>query len=99
ICAIKEQYATSKHLTLIHRPQRPSRDGIFRVGGQLDVPRFQFVHAAPEHNSSPIEEQHIGQDVLNFIHLVGRHKNGPATVEIIVQKRIVKLLSVKNVEP
>ncbi len=45
-----------------------------------------------------IDEHHVGQDVLDLLHLVGGHHDGAAMVEIVVQQHVVELLAVEQVE-
>jgi len=62
------------------------------------VARFHFVHAAIQHDAAAIDEHQIGKHMLNLIHLVRRHHNRAAAVEIVIQQGIVKLLPIENVE-
>src|SRR5262249_36635616 len=64
----------------------------------LDEPRFEFFHAAVEHNSAAVDEVHVCEHVLDLFHFVRRHDDRAAAVKIVIQQRIVELLAVQDVE-
>src|SRR5438105_905629 len=59
-----------------------------RVHHHFEIARFEFFHAAFEHDATSVDEHEIGQDVLNLFHLMRRHDDGTGAVEVIVQQRI-----------
>ena len=65
-----------------------------RMYHHLDIARLEFFHAAFEHNAAMIDENEIGQHILHFFHLMRRHQDRAATIEIIVQQRVVELFPI-----
>src|SRR5437868_9917424 len=65
---------------------------------QLHIARLEFFHAAVEYDVATVDEHQIGEDVLDVFHLVCRHQDGAATIEVVVQQRIVELLAVQDVK-
>src|SRR4029079_13712034 len=77
----------------------------FARGGSLiglhkhfEITRLYFLDAAVQHDAAAIDEHQIGEHMLDLFDLVRRHHDGAAAVEVVVQQRIVKLLSVEDVE-
>src|SRR5690348_11097581 len=64
----------------------------------FEVARLEFFHAALKNDAAVIDENQIGQNVLDFFHLMGCHDDRAAVIEVIVQERIVELFSIQNVE-
>src|SRR5882672_2713309 len=79
--------------------QRARRRCLLRPHQHFRIPCCKLVHTAAQNNFSRANEHQVRQHVLNLFHLMRRHHNRPAPVEIIVQQRIVKLLPVQNVQP
>src|SRR5579871_515280 len=80
------------------RLDRSCRSKTFGVYRDLYVTRLEILHAAIEHNAAAIDEHEISEDMLDVLHLMCRHENGAVAIKIVIQKRIVKLLAIKNVE-
>ena len=55
-----------------------------RVHHHFHVARLEFLHAAFEHDAAVINEHEIGQDILDLFHLMRRHHDGAAAIEVIV---------------
>ena len=62
------------------------------------IARLEFFHAALEHDAAVVDEHEIGEDVLDLFHLMRRHDDRAAVIEVIVQQRIVELLAIQDVE-
>jgi hypothetical protein len=60
--------------------------------------RLDLLYAPAEHDPAAVDEHEVGEDVLDFLHLVRRHDDGAAALEIVVQQRIVELPPEQEVE-
>src|SRR6185437_9960960 len=60
--------------------------------------RLEFFHAAIEYDAAAINEHYVGQNVLNLFHLMGGHHDGAASIEVVIQQRIVELLAIQNIQ-
>src|SRR6266568_2850034 len=96
IDSIEKHNAVPDSLALVHRLERPRRADPLGMDHYLQIARLEFLHAAIEYNTSAVDEHHIGEHVLNLFHLVRRHHDGAAAIEIVVQQRIVELLAIKD---
>ena len=57
-----------------------------------------LLHAALENDAPAVNEHQIGEHMLDFIYLMGRHHDGAVAIVIVVQQGIVELLAVQDVE-
>ena len=64
----------------------------------FQVARLELLHAALEHDAAAVDEHEVGEDVLDLFDLVGRHHDGAAAIEVVVQQRVVELLAIEDVE-
>src|SRR5690242_19066653 len=64
----------------------------------FQITRFNFFHAAIEHDAAASDEHQIRKHVLKFFHLMCGHDDGPAAVEVIVEQAIIELFAIENVE-
>src|SRR5215813_7892537 len=96
--AVKQQNALPKHLSLVNRLYCPRIGKPFRPNHYFRVTPFQFFHRATQHNSPTVDEHQIRQHILNLFHLVRGHNDCAATIEVIVQQRIVELLSKQDIQ-
>ena len=77
------------------------RAGGFEVRGadqQFGEARFDLLHGGDEHDAAAIDEDDVGEDVLNFFDLVRGDDNRAVAIEVVVEQRIVELLAVEDVE-
>src|SRR5216683_384742 len=95
---IEQQDAAPEHLALVNRLQRPCCAELFGMHHQFQIARFEFLHAAIEYDATAIDEHDISQDVLNLFHLMGGHHDGAASIEVVIQQRIVELLAIQNIQ-
>ena len=95
---IEQQDAPSEHLALLDRLQRPRRGDLLGMHRHLQVARFQFFHAAIEHDAPAADEHDVGEHMLDLFHLVRRHQDGAVAVEVVVQQSIIELLAIQDVE-
>ena len=65
----------------------------------FQISRLEIVHAAIEYDASAIDEHDVGQHVLHLFHLMSRHQDRAAAIEIIIQQGIIKLLAIQDVQP
>ena len=59
---------------------------------------LQFFHAATENNAPAVNEDDIGQNLLDLVHLVCGHDNRATAIEVVAQQSIVELLAVEDIE-
>src|SRR5271166_6285876 len=86
---IKQKDRATEQLALMNWPERPSRGEMVGIHHQFQIPRFQFLHAAIENDATTVDEHEVGEDVLYLLHLMGRHQDGAAAIEVVVQQGIV----------
>ena len=80
-------------------------DGVERARGlelagihqHLDVSLAHGLHRCIHHYLAVADEHHVGQDVLDFLHLMGGDEDGLFLVEIVLQQALVELLAVQDV--
>ena len=51
-----------------------------------------------KNNAATVDEDNVGENVLDFFDLMGSEQNGAVAVEVIGQKRIVELFAEQQVE-
>src|SRR6266436_1128941 len=95
---IEQQDAAPEHLAFVNRPERPCCAELFGMHHQFRIAQFEFFHVAIEYDATAIDEDGIGQDVLNLFNLRCGHHDCAATSEVVVQQRIVELLAIQDVE-
>src|SRR5262249_41169419 len=96
---IEHQHRASEYLPFIHWFQCSRRRDLIGSDSHFQITRLELFHAATEHDSPTVNEHQVRQDVLQLFHLMCRHHDRPGPVEVVVQQRIVKLLTKQNVEP
>src|SRR6266576_3613233 len=70
---IEQHDATTEHLPLVQRLERPRAGDVVRMHHHFRIARFEFLHAAFEHDATVIDEHEIGQDILDLFHLMRRY--------------------------
>src|SRR5260370_4858101 len=95
---IEQQDAAPEHLAFVNRLQRPCCAELFGMHHQFPIARFEFLHATIEYDAAAVNEHDIGQDVLNLFHLMGGHYDGAASIEVVIQQRIIELLAIQNIQ-
>src|SRR4030095_6640450 len=91
---IEQENAAAEHLSFRDRLERARTRDMIRMDHHFNVARFEFFHRALENDPAAIDEDEIGQDILDFLHLMRRHHDGAIVIEVIVQQRIVELLPI-----
>ena len=64
----------------------------------FQIARLEFFHAAAEYDAAAIDEHDIRENVMDLFHLMCRHDNGAAAIEVVVQQGIVELLKIEDVK-
>src|SRR5204863_3698335 len=95
---IEQQDAAPEHLAFVNRLQRPCCGDLLGIHHYFQIARLEFFHAAIEYDAAAVNEHDIGQDVLNLFHLMGGHHDGAASIEVVVQQRVVELLAIQNIQ-
>src|SRR6266704_4997777 len=95
---VEQQDAAPEHLAFVNRLQRPCGGDLLGIPHHFQIARLEFFHAAIEHDAAAVNEHDIGQDVLNLFHLMGGHHDGAASIEVVIQQRIVELLAIQNIQ-
>src|SRR6202166_2124468 len=95
---IEQQDAAPEHLAFVNRLQRPCCGDLLGIHHHFQIARLEFFHAAIEYDAAAVNEYDIGQDVLNLFHLMGGHHDGAASIEVVIQQRIVELLTIQNIQ-
>src|SRR6516225_5720461 len=98
IDAVEQQNVAAKKLALVNRLEGPGRRHLLRLYLHLRITRLDFFHAAVENDAPVVDKHEVREHVLNLLHLVRRHHNGAAAIEVVVQHGIVELLAVENVQ-
>ena len=83
---IEKQDAAAEHLALVYRPERPCRGDMLGMHRHFHIARLEFFHAAIEYDAPAVDEHEIGEDVLDVFHLMCRHDDGAAAIEVVVQQ-------------
>ena len=88
----------AEQLAFVDRPQGARR--VQRVGRhhQLGEAGLDILHAGVQHDAAAVDEGHVGEDVLDLLHLVGGHHDGPGAVEVVVDQAVVERLAVEDIE-
>src|SRR5258708_15375740 len=95
---IKQQDAATEHLALLNRLERPCCSELFGTHHRFQIARLDLFHAVIEYDAAAVDEHEIGEDVLDFFHLMPRHHNSAATIQVVVQQGIVELRATQDVE-
>src|SRR5207253_8051478 len=64
---------------------------MIRMNHHFDIAGLEIFHAAFQNKPAAIDEDEIGQDILDFFDLMRRDNDGATAVEVIVEQRIVEL--------
>ena len=86
IGTFEQEDRAAERRPLVDRPERPRRGDALRIHGDLAIARLELVHGAGEHDATAVDEHEIGEDVLDLFHLMCRHHDGAAAIEVIVQQ-------------
>ena len=70
----------------MNRLERPRCGELLGTHHHFDIARLELFHAALEHDAAAVDEDQIGEDVLDLFHLMGRHHDGAAAIEVVVQQ-------------
>src|ERR1700730_2247047 len=95
---IEQQDAAPENLAFVNRLHRPCGSELFGLHHHFQLARLEFVHTAIEYDAAAVNKHDIGQDVLNLFHLMGGHHDGAASIEVVIQQRIVELLAIENIQ-
>src|ERR1700681_3567166 len=95
---IEQEDAAPENLAFVNRLHRPCGSELFGIHHHFQIARLEFFHAAIEYDAAAVNEHDIGQDVLNLFHLMGGHHDGAASIEVVIQQRIVELLAIQNIQ-
>jgi hypothetical protein len=52
-----------------------------------------------EHDASLVDEDHVGEQVLDLLHLVRRDHDRAFLVEVVIQQGVVERAPIQQVEP
>src|SRR5881394_3053654 len=96
---IEQQDAAPEHLAFMNRLQHPRCGDLLGIHHYFQIARLEFFHTAIEYDAAAVNEHDIGQDVLNLFHLMGGHNDRAASIEVVIQQRIVELLAIKISRP
>jgi len=83
---IEQQDVATEHLALVNRLERPRCDDLLGMHHHFQIARLEFFHGAIEDDAAAVDEHEIGEDVLDVFHLMGRHHDGAAAIEVVVQQ-------------
>ena len=83
---IEQEHAAAENWSLMHRLERPCRREMLGIHHHLEIARIEFFHAAFEHDPTAVDEHEVGEHVLDLFHLMRRHNDGAAAIEVIVQE-------------
>ena len=78
--------------------QRARSRQLLRIHHDFEVASLELFHGALEDDPPTIDEDKIGQDIFDLIDLMRGNDDGARPIEVIVEKRIVELLPIKDVE-
>src|SRR5437667_673997 len=81
---IEQQNAAAEDRSLMNRIESAGGGELLRTDRDFHVARFEFFHAAFEHDPTTIDEHDVGQHVLNFFDLMCGHDDGAAAIELII---------------
>src|SRR5258707_2861361 len=95
---IEQQNAAAKYLALVNRFERTRRSDLLGMHRGFQKARFEFFHTAIKYNAAAIDEHDVGENVLHLFDLVRSYDDGAFAIEVVVQKRIVELLAIKDVD-
>src|SRR5881628_2433319 len=87
IDTIEQQDAAAEHLALVHRLERPCCGDMLGMHHHFQIARLELFHAAIEDDPTMVDEHEIGKDVLHLFHLMCRHDDGAAAIEVVVEQR------------
>src|SRR5205085_4028400 len=96
---VEQEDTATEHRSFVNWLEGTRRGKLLGIHHYFQVTRVEFFHAALEHDATAVDEHEIGQNVLDLFHLMCRHHDGAAVIEVIVQERIVELFPIKDVEP
>src|SRR5438034_6289556 len=81
--AIKQQHAPTENRPFVHWLERARDSEMLWIHHHFEVTRVEFFHAALEHDPATVDEHEVRQNVLDLFHLMCRHDNCAAAIEVI----------------
>ena len=96
--AVVEEDAAAEGLSLLNWLERAGGGELAGVHDELEVAGVEVFHAAAEDQVAAIDEEEVGEDVLDLIDLVGGDEDGAVVIEVVVEQGVVELLAVEDVE-
>ena len=89
---------STKNFTLGDWIQCSGLIGLVFVNHHFDVLLLDFIHRGIQYHFAIIDENQMGQQILNLIDLVSRDDDRLVFVEVIIQQMIVERFTVKDIE-
>ena len=99
INTIKQHHATSEHLAFVDRLESAGCGNLPGIDCQFHIARFQFVHAAGEHDAAAIHKHKVGEDVVGnsstwcVVTTMVRLRS-----KVVIQQRVIELLAKQKIE-
>src|SRR6185437_11343125 len=72
--------------------------GVLGADHEFGVTGGYGVHGGVENDAAVLDEDEIGEEVLDLFDLMGGDEDGAAAVEVLVQQGVVELLAIEQVE-
>src|SRR5439155_22122371 len=79
---IEQQDGAAEQLALVKRLERPCCRDMLGIHHRFQIARLEVLHAALENDATAVDEHEIGEDVLDLFHLMCRHHDGAAAIEV-----------------
>ena len=96
--AVVEEDGAAEGLAGLDRLERLGGRKLTGVHDELEVAGVEVFHAAAEDEVAAVDEEEVGEDVLDLIDLMGGDDDGAVVVEVVVEQGVVELLAEEDVE-
>jgi hypothetical protein len=96
--AVEEEDGASEDLAFLNGFEGTGGVELCGVGHELEVAGVEVFHAATEDEVAAVDEEEVGEDVLDLVDLVGGDEDSALVVEVVVEQGVVELLAEEDVE-
>src|SRR6185437_10992395 len=95
---VEEHDAAAEDGALAHGAERAGGVGVLGTNHEFGVAGGDGVHGGVEDDAAALDEDEVGEEVLDLFDLMGGDEDGAAAVEVLVEQGVVELLAVEQVE-
>ncbi len=98
IDTVEQKNRFAEDLAFVERLECARRIGPVGCDHHFCITFADFIHACIENQFAVLDEDQVGEDMLDFLDLMRGHEDGLLFVEIVVEQARVELLAIQDIQ-